>query len=102
VNPSERNPYRNEWNDLVDAIRNDQPYNEAERGALASMVTSMGRMASHTGRIVTYEDMLNCQHEFAPNIDKLTVDGPAPLMPDANGRYPVPQPGIVIDQEYKS
>ena len=102
VNPSERNPYRNEWNDLVDAIRNDQPYNEAERGAQASMVTSMGRMASHTGRIVTYDEMLNCPHEFAPDIAKLTADGPAPLMPDANGRYPIPQPGIVIDQEYKS
>lgn len=102
VNPGERNPYRNEWNDLVDAIRNDQPYNEAERGAQASMVTSMGRMASHTGRIVTYDEMLNCPHEFAPNIGQLTADGPAPLMPDANGRYPVPQPGIVIDQEYKS
>ena len=26
----ESNPYRNEWNDLVDAIRNNKPYNEVE------------------------------------------------------------------------
>ena len=26
----ESNPYQNEWNDLVDAIRNDKPFNEAE------------------------------------------------------------------------
>jgi hypothetical protein len=102
VNPSERNPYRNEWNDLVDAIRKDQPYSEVQRGAEASLVTSMGRMAAHTGRIVTYDDILNSTHEFAPDVDKLTADGPAPLMPDANGRYPVPQPGIVKDQEYKA
>ena len=25
------------------------------------------------------------------------MDGPAPLMPDANGKYPVPQPGIVTN-----
>ena len=28
VNPEEQDPYQNEWNDLVDAIRDDQPYNE--------------------------------------------------------------------------
>jgi hypothetical protein len=38
----------------LDAIRQDKPYNEARRGAEASLVTSMGRMAAHTGRIVTY------------------------------------------------
>jgi hypothetical protein len=44
--------------------------------------------------------MLNCEHEMAPGLDKLTMDSPAPLLPDANGRYPVPQPGIVTDREY--
>src|SRR4030042_4111351 len=32
VSREERDPYQNEWNDLVDAIRNDKPYNETERG----------------------------------------------------------------------
>ncbi len=97
----ERNPYQNEWNDLVDAIRENKPYNEVKRGVEASLVTSMGRMAAHTGQIITFEGMLNSKHEFAPNVDKLTMDGPAPVMPDSNGKYPVPQPGIVTDQEYR-
>jgi predicted dehydrogenase len=96
----EANPYQNEWNDLVDAVRQDKPYNEVKRGVEASLVTSMGRMAAHTGRIVTFDEMLNCKHEFAPTVDKLTMDGPAPLMPDANGEYPIPRPGIVTDREY--
>ncbi|MBN2128694.1 MAG: Gfo/Idh/MocA family oxidoreductase [Sedimentisphaerales bacterium] len=96
----QRNPYQNEWDDLVDAIRNDKPYNEAARGAIGSMVTSMGRMAAHTGQEITYEDMLNCPHEMAPGLDKLTMDSAAPLRADANGRYPIPQPGIVKDREY--
>ncbi len=100
VKGDEGNPYQNEWNDLVDAIRNDKPYNEVKRGVEASLVTSMGRMAAHTGRIVTYEQILNCKHEFAPDVDKLTMDGPAPLVADAKGKYPVPQPGIVTNREY--
>jgi predicted dehydrogenase len=100
VSRGEENPYRNEWIDLVTAIRNDQPYNEAKRGAEASLVTSMGRMSAHTGRVVTFDEIMNSTHEFAPTIASLTMDGPAPLTADANGRYPVPQPGIVTDREY--
>ena len=100
VRPDERNPYQNEWNDLVYAIRNDKPYNEVERGVRGSLVTSLGRMAAHTGQEVTYEQILNSDHEMAPGLDKITMDSPAPLQPDAKGRYPVPQPGIVKDREY--
>jgi len=96
----EPDPYQMEWEDLIDAIRNDKPYNEVKRGAMASLVTSMGRMAAHTGRIITLDEMLNCQHEFAPNLDKLTLESPAPLVADANGKYPVPEPGVKTKTEY--
>jgi len=96
----QQNPYQNEWNDLVDAIRDDKPYNEAKRGVEASLVTSMGRMAAHTGQEITYDDMLNCAHEMAPGLDKLTMDSPAPLQAGPDGKYPVPRPGIVKDREY--
>jgi predicted dehydrogenase len=96
----EKSPYQFEWDDLMDAIRNDKPYNEVKRGAEASMVTSMGRMAAHTGQIITFDQMLNCPHEFAPGVDKLTADSPAPLQMLANGRYPVPEPGVKKDREY--
>ena len=75
----EPNPYQVEWDDLIDAIRKDKLYNEVKRGAEASLVTSMGRMAAHTGQIITFDEMLNCEHEFAPDVDKLTMDSPAPL-----------------------
>ena len=63
------------------------------------MVTSMGRMAAHTGNTVTYDQMLNCEHEFAPDVDKLTEDGPAPVQLK-DGAYPVPLPGIEKKREY--
>ncbi len=98
----EPNPYDLEWDDLLDAIRNDKPYNEVKRGTEASLVSSMGRMAAHTGRLIKWDDILNCEHEFAPNVDKLVLGGPAPLLADKDGRYPVPQPGRVTKQEYSS
>ena len=48
----------------------------------------------------TYDQILNSDHEMAPGLDKLTMDSPAPLRPDANGRYPIPRPGITKEREY--
>jgi len=100
VNPDQQNPYQNEWNDLIDAIRNDKPYNEVKRGVEASLVTSLGRMAAHTGQEITFEEMLNSDHEYAPGVDKLTLNSSAPLRADSNGKYPVPEPGIKKKREF--
>jgi len=89
-----------EWQDLVEAIRLDRPYNEAKRGAEASLVTSMGRMAAHTGRTITFDEILNGDHEFAPDVDKLSMDSTAPLLADADGRYPIPMPGLNTKREF--
>ncbi len=96
----EPNPYQLEWDHLIDAIRNDRPYNEVKRGAEASLVTSMGRMAAHTGQVVTFDEILNCPHEFAPDIAHLAMDSPAPLQKGSNGKYPVPEPGITREREF--
>ncbi len=44
--------------------------------------------------------MLNCEHEFAPGIEELTMSSPSPLQADPNGIYPIPQPGLVTETEY--
>ena len=100
VSPDEKDPYQNEWNDLVDAVRDGKPYNEVKRGVEASLVSSMGRMAANTGREITFDQMLQCEHVMAPGIENFAMDSSAPLRADASGRYPVPQPGIVTTKEY--
>ena len=85
---------------MIDAIRNDKVHNEVERGTKASLVTSMGRMAAHTGQLVTYDEMLNHEHEFAPNLDKLTLASAAPLPSGDSGKYPIPLPGINANREF--
>jgi predicted dehydrogenase len=97
----EANPYQLEWDHLIHAIKKDLLHNEVKRGAEASLVTSMGRMSCHTGQLITFEDMLNCTHEFGPDVDKLAMDGPAPLRVDTSmGHYPWPQPGILREREF--
>ncbi len=96
----EPNPYDVEWEDFLEAIRGNQPYNEVERSVKSSLVTAMGRLSSHTGQTISYEDALNWQSEFAPDVDKLTMDSPAPVLADAEGKYPLPEPGIKKKTEY--
>ncbi|MCX7427659.1 MAG: Gfo/Idh/MocA family oxidoreductase [Planctomycetia bacterium] len=94
------NPYQNEWNDLVDAIRGDKPYNELERGVMASAVSSLGRKAAHTGVEITLDAFLKSEQEYAPGVNEFTMDSPAPLKAGPDGAYPIPMPGIVTDREY--
>lgn len=96
----EPNPYQLEWNHLIAAIKENKPYNEAKRGTEASLVTAMGRMACHTGQPVTWDQMLNCEHDMAPDLAKLTADSPAPLALGSDGKYPVPMPGIKRKTEF--
>jgi len=98
--PTEKASHFNEWTDLIDAIRNDKPFNEVKRGVEASVVTNMGRFAAHTAQEVTFEQMLNHTHEYCPNADKLTMDSPSPLPADKDGKYPIPQPGVTTKTEY--
>jgi predicted dehydrogenase len=86
--------YQVEHDLLFDAIRQDKPYNETERCAKAVLTSILGRMAAYSGQLVTWDQALASNLELAPGLDKLTLDSPAPVMPDAQGRYPIPMPGL--------
>jgi predicted dehydrogenase len=88
------NPYQVEHDLLFDAIRNDKPYNETERCAKACLAALMGRMAAHTGQVVTWEDAMKSEFQIAPGLDDLKWDGPPPVLPDKDGKYPFPIPGV--------
>jgi predicted dehydrogenase len=87
-------PWQAEWDVLLDAIRKDKPHNEAKRAALSNIADLMGRAAAHMGRIITWDEMMNSNFQFCPNIDQLTDDSPPPIQADAQGCYPVPVPGV--------
>jgi predicted dehydrogenase len=88
------NPYQTELDLLFDAIRNDKPYNESERCAKSNLAAIMGRMACESGQRIAWDDALSSQLELAPGLDSMTNGSNPPVMPDANGRYPIARPGL--------
>lgn len=87
------NPYHAEWQVLLDAVRQDQPHNEARRAAEANMAALMGRMAAHTGQYVTWEQAWNSNFQYVADIDSLTFESEPPIRADKDGRYEPPLPG---------
>ena len=85
--------YQVEHDLLFDAIRNDKPYNEAERCAKSCFAAIMGRMACESGQLITWDEAMASNLSLAPGLESLTPDGPAPVMPDAASHYPVAMPG---------
>lgn len=68
-NPSEqlmKNPFEQEMVDLVAAIRNNTPMNEAEECAMSTLVGIMGRISAYTGKEVTMEEMMNSSLRLGP------------------------------------
>jgi predicted dehydrogenase len=91
------NPWQAQWNNFVAAIRQDQPFNEAQRAIEANLASIMGRAAAHMGRTITWQQMLDSNFAFSPLVDQLQFGGPAPVQPDAEGNFPVPIPGKWIE-----
>jgi predicted dehydrogenase len=87
----QKDPYQQEHDDLFDAIRNDKPYNEAFRGAYSTMTSIMGRMATYSGVVVSWEDALNSEISIMPK--EYSWDATPPTVPDEHGFYPIPMPG---------
>jgi predicted dehydrogenase len=88
------NPYHAEWQVLLDAIRQDKPHNEARRAGEADIAALMGRMATHTGQYITWDQALNSNFQFVEDIDNMTFDTAAPIHEGPDGIYPAPQPGL--------
>jgi len=88
------NPYRAEWQILLDAIRQDKPHNEARRAGEAEVAAIMGRAAAHTGQLVTWDQVMASDFQFVKDIDHLSFDSETPIHAGPDGIYPAPQPGI--------
>jgi myo-inositol 2-dehydrogenase / D-chiro-inositol 1-dehydrogenase len=86
-----RDRYQQEHDDLFDAIRNDTPYNEAERGAESTMTAIFGRMATYSGKVLEWDAALNSKKDYFPK--ELAWDAEAPVHPGPDGWYPHPVPG---------
>ena len=61
-------PYVQEHVDLVNAIRRDEPLNEAENVASSALTAIMGRISAYTGKEVTWDEMMNSELHHQPEV----------------------------------
>nr|WP_298928506.1 Gfo/Idh/MocA family oxidoreductase [uncultured Allomuricauda sp.] len=93
-NSEGHNPYQEEHNRLFASIRNNEVINNGEYGAKSTMTAILGRMATYSGKVVTWEEAMKSELRLVP--EELSWDANPPVMPNEDGTYPIPIPGKSI------
>lgn len=89
-----RNGHQEEHHDLFAALRKGELPNEGEYGAKSTMTAILGRMATYSGKAVTWDAAINSDKSLA-NVDELvSFKSEAPIKPNEAGEYAVPVPGV--------
>lgn len=94
------NPYQTEHDELFASIKAGEVISDAEHAAKTTMTAILGRMATYSGQLITFDDALNKGRSIMPN--KYSWDAEPPVLPDADGFYPAPVPGVTEVLELES
>lgn len=84
------NPYQVEHDRLFESIVNGGVISDTENGAKSTMSAILGRMATYSGKEITWDEALNSDISLMPTT--YAFDAEPPVMP-VEGHYPVPVPG---------
>ncbi len=90
----ERGPdgHQVEHDDLFAALVAGEPFNEGDYGATSTMTAILGRMATYSGQVVTWDEAINSQTDLSP--EAYAWDAEPPVTPDENGFYACAIPGV--------
>ncbi|QDS98411.1 Gfo/Idh/MocA family protein [Adhaeretor mobilis] len=88
-----RGGHQQEHHDLFASLRAGKIPNEAEYGAMSTMTSILGRMATYSGKMIQMKDALASELVVSPVDEFHSFDDTPPVVPDSNGRYPLPVPG---------
>lgn len=88
------NGWQQEHHDLFALLRKGEIPNEGEYGALSTMTAIFGRMATYSGKMLKWDDALNSDLVISPVDDYTGFDDTPPTLPNEDGSYEIPTPGI--------
>ncbi len=88
-----RDGHQEEHHDLFAMLREGKIPNEGQYGADSTMTAIMGRMATYSGKTLTWDQVFNSELELANFAGFKSFDDPAPVQPLADGSYEILQPG---------
>ncbi len=87
------NPYQVEHDMLFAAIaKGEFKFADTENGAKSTMTSLLGRAATYSGKLVTWDEALNSKISLMPK--EFAWDANPPVMPNADGYYAIPIPGV--------
>ncbi|MCL4206953.1 MAG: Gfo/Idh/MocA family oxidoreductase [Pirellulaceae bacterium] len=84
-------PEINTFTEMFAGVAKGEPVNDSLSMARSTMLAILGRMATHSGQLVTWDDAFASQRDLSPN--RYAWDADPPVLPDADGNYPHPIPG---------
>jgi predicted dehydrogenase len=86
--PAEHNTFR----EMFLGIQSGEPVNDCQTMARSTMLAILGRMATHSGQQISWDQAFASQRVLAP--ERYAWDADPPVLPDEQGKYPVPIPGV--------
>ena len=81
----------NTFREMFVGMRSGEPINDSVAMARSTMLAILGRMATHGGQKVTWEEAFQSKKVLAP--DRYAWDATPPVLPGPDGKYPHPMPG---------
>ena len=89
----ENNPYQTEHDELFAAVaKGEYKFADADNGAMSTMSSILGRMATYSGQIVEMDKALTCGLDLHPKV--YDWNALPPILPNADGYYPIAVPGV--------
>ena len=86
------NPYQVEHDELFAAIAaGEYKFADAKNGAMSTMTSILGRMATYSGQVIEWDDAINSDLSLMPK--KFAWDAEPPVLPNKDGYYPIAIPG---------
>jgi len=96
--PDGENGWEQEHHDLFAMIRKGEIPNEGDYGANSTMTAIMGRMATYSGKKLSWDNCINSKLALADYDSLKTFEDPAPVQPIEPGKYWVPVPGADLSK----
>jgi len=86
--------HQDEHHDLFASLRKGEIPNEGEYGAMSTMTAILGRLATYSGKEISFADALKSDLCISPVEQYHTFNDTPPILPDADMLYPIPTPGV--------
>jgi predicted dehydrogenase len=90
--PDRVDPEITTFREMYQGIWQANPINDSLALARSTMLSILGRMVTHSGHRITWDEALASNRVLAPN--RYAWDADPPVLPGPDGKYPVAVPGV--------